>query len=167
MPQIAPEIVHYAISTIFESPGQDPNRLKEDLTAEKAAAATMFQEYLPQNATELALAMRAVIAHHTSGACVRRAMIPEMPLVLQTRLIAQGIALSRLSSQLMKAFRAEPGKILEPMPGRAPAKAAVQVNPMQSGEAPTPERPTAAAERPVMDPQQALRAILAATGRGG
>ncbi len=172
----APEIIHFAIATIFDAVDQDPNRLKADRDAEKACAAIMYQECLPQNATESALATRAVIAHHVSTACFRRAMIPDMPLTLQTKLIAQGIALSRLSSQLMKALRAEPGKI-NPMqsgaPARpaSPAKAPGQFNPMQSGDKPAPQpapaAPQAAAERPVTDPKEAMQAIMAATGRGG
>ena len=172
MTQIAPEIVHYAVTTILDSIDQDPGRLQEDCEAEKAAATMMYQECVPQNATESVLAMRAVIAHHTSTACFRRAMLPEMPMVLQTRLIAQGIALSRLSSAPVKALRAEPGRI-DPMqsgaPARpaAPAKASVQFNPMQSGDKLAPQPAPVAAERPVTDPKPAMRAIMAATGRGG
>jgi len=170
MTQIAPEIVHYALTAVFDSLDRDPSRPKEDRDAEKTAAAMMDQECLPQNATEPALAMRAVIAHHASADCFRRANFAEIPLAQQSRLIARGTALSRLSLALGKALRAEPGRIdsRQSSGPATPATAPAQVNPEQSGDVPTPRpAPVAGQARTVTDPQQAMRTIMTATGRGG
>jgi hypothetical protein len=103
----------------------------------------MLDELEPQTANEAALASRAVIAHHASAACFSRAVLPDMPPALQSQLIGKAMALSRLSSQLIKALRqgrqpalAEAG--FDPM---AMLAAFGEFNPMQSGEAPPQKAP--------------------------
>jgi hypothetical protein len=156
--EIAPDILRYGVTAILATLDRNPDCPAEDGAAEQAAARQMFGECGLRNATESALAVRAIIAHHASAACFRRAVLPTVPLALQIRLVAQGAALSRLSLRLIKALRR--GSAAE---GRAcPVAAAnsVQFNSMRSGDKPAPERP-------VMNPKQAMQAIMAATGRGG
>jgi hypothetical protein len=63
----------------------------------------MFEALDPQTGSEAALVARAVIAHHAAAECFRPAVLPEVSLALQSRLIAQAAAVSRLSSQLVMA----------------------------------------------------------------
>ena len=65
----------------------------------------MFEALDPQTGSEAALVARAVIAHHAAAECFRPAVLPEVSLALQSRLIAQAAAVSRLSSQLVMALQ--------------------------------------------------------------
>jgi hypothetical protein len=95
-----PEIAHYTRNSVRAALNQDRARPAEDRKAEEVTALTMLDELAPQTAIEAALASRAVIAHHGSAECFRRAVQPDITPALQSRLISKAMALSRLSSQL-------------------------------------------------------------------
>ena len=153
-----PDIARYTRNSVRAALNQDPARPSEDRAAEEHAALAMLDELGPQTATEAALASRAVIAHHASAECFRRAVQPEITPALQSRLISKAMALSRLSSQLTKALaqtQAEAEAFA--MPGSDVLAAFGKFNPMQSGE-PAPSKSRSGAKAPPMNPAAALAA---------
>ena len=128
-----PDIARYTRNSVRAALNQDPARPSEDRAAEEHAALAMLDELGPQTATEAALASRAVIAHHASAECFRRAVQPDITPALQSRLISNAMALSRLSSQLTKALAQTQAEAFA-MPGGDVLAAFGKFNPIQAGE---------------------------------
>jgi hypothetical protein len=151
-----PDIARYTRNSVRAALNQDPARHSEDRAAEEHAALAMLDELGPQTATEAALASRAVIAHHASAECFRRAVQPDITPALQSRLISNAMALSRLSSQLTKALAQTQAEAFA-MPGGDALAMLSQFNPMQSGE-PAPSKPRSGANGSPVNPAAALAA---------
>ena len=67
----------FALNSILAALTLDPTRDVEDLKNEREAAAAMLGELKPLDAIQAAYAARAVIAHHASMECFRRAAMAD------------------------------------------------------------------------------------------
>ena len=114
-------------------------------------------------------ASRAVTAHHASAECFRRAVQPGTTPALQTHLTSTAMALSRLSSQLIKALAQSPAEAFA-MPGADALAAFGEFNRNKAGQAPSRPRPAhpAAQVNPAVvlaaRPDLPMQAIMAEAG---
>jgi hypothetical protein len=134
------------LSILSANPKRDPGELKE----EQDAAVAMLVSLDPRDDVQVALAIRAVITHHLSVECFRKATRPGTDPGDMGGWLTKGMALSRLSLQLTNqlgrtraasqaAAAADP---VAPRPAAAPAAPA-------AGTAPAAGAPPAPAPRPV------------------
>jgi hypothetical protein len=146
----------------------DPERSPAQHQTQREAAAAFIAALHPRDPTEASYAARAVAAHYGSMECLRRAALPDTPDTVADRLYGKALALSRMSTDMVRTLRqcqaetpraqphpaAQPSMPAPPLSAAAPPPAAATPeNPIgrqhpMSSERPSPATPAAPASRP-------------------
>ena len=151
----------FALNSILAALTLDPTRDVEDLKNEREAAAAMLGELKPLDAIQAAYAARAVIAHHASMECFRRAAMADATDAVRSRMFACGMALCRQSSQMTKALEQRKKGAARPGTSADPIEAILASTPAHAAAREVPAgqpQPSASASRPAAGPQAPMPA---------
>ncbi len=127
----------------------DPNMNDEDKAMLKEHVALTLATLAPRDPSEVMLAQRIVVAHHSAMECLRRAAQPDVSNAEMLKLHAKHVAESNLSARLQRELRQLQGTrpVARPAPKAEPAQPAAQ-----QPQAEPPPAPVARTQQPEPTP---------------